>query len=106
MAVPRSRAVAHQQQRGHGFQRVKQAEHAVLALAHGKRQRFDERPFEREPERRGVHLVFRQFELARAHIFVGEEFDLLEADDLRADQHVAVAARGDTIVKCLAAHKR
>ena len=37
-----------------------------------------------------------------AHIFVGEEFDFLEADHLRAHQHVAVGARG---LASVAAHR-
>ena len=86
--------VAHQQQRGDGFQGVEQAEHAALAVAHGKGKRFHERAFERQPERRRVHFVFGQFELSVADVFVGEKFDFLEADHLRSNQHVAVGARG------------
>ena len=84
------RGVAHQQQRGDRFERVEQAEHAALAIADAKGKRFDQRALQREPERRGVHFVFRQFELAVADIFIGEEFYFLEADHLRAHQHVAV----------------
>ena len=39
-----------------------------------------------------MHLVFGQLELARADVFVGKEFDFLEADHLRAHQNVAVRA--------------
>ena len=56
-------------------------------------QRFEQRALQRDPVRRGVHFVFGEFEFAGADIFVGEEFDFLEADDLRANQHVAVRAR-------------
>ncbi len=61
--------VAHQQQRGDGFERVQQAEHAALAVADGKGKRFDQRALEREPERRRVHFVFRQFEFSRRRHF-------------------------------------
>ena len=46
----------------------------------------------RQPVRRGVHLVLGHLQLARAHVFVGVELDLLEADHLRGDVHLAVAA--------------
>ena len=48
---------------------------------------------ERDPERGGVHLVFRQLEFSRADIFIGEKFDLLESHHLRAHQHVSMGAR-------------
>src|SRR5215469_16102363 len=37
-----------------------------------------------------VHLVFRQFKFPGTDVFIGEEFDLLEANDLRSHQHIAV----------------
>ena len=40
-----------------------------------------------------MHFVFREFEFSVADVFIGEEFDFLEADHLRADEHVAVGAR-------------
>ncbi len=44
-----------------------------------------------------MHLVFRQLQPSVAYIFVCEEFYLFEADDLRADEYVAVRpAMGET----------
>ncbi len=76
---------------------MEQAEHAALAIAQRKRQRFDQRTFQRQPKRGRVHFVFRQLEFSIAHIFIGEEFYFLEADDLRAHQHVAMGPHGARI---------
>ena len=40
-----------------------------------------------------MHFVFGEFEFAVADVFVGEEFDFLEADDLGADKDIAVRMR-------------
>ena len=37
-----------------------------------------------------MHFVFGEFEFSVADVFVGEEFDFLEADDLGADEDVAM----------------
>src|SRR5438876_5852692 len=83
-------AVAHQEKRGHRFERMQQAEHSALPFAHGKGKRFKERALERDPISSRVHFVFREFKLAVADIFVREEFDFLEAHGLRAHQGIAV----------------
>ena len=66
--------VAHQQERGHGFERVQQAEDAALSFGKREGQAGQQRAPERDPERGGVHFVFGKLELAVADIFVGEEF--------------------------------
>ncbi len=78
-------AVAHEEEGGDGFESVEKAEHAALALADGEGKGFEERAFEGDPVGGGVHFVFGEFEFAVADIFVGEEFDFFEADDLGAD---------------------
>src|SRR6266550_4475472 len=70
------------------------AKHPAWALAHGEGERFKQRAFERDPVRGGVHFVFGELEFAVADIFVGEEFDFLEAHDLGADEDIAVGERG------------
>src|SRR5258708_18989869 len=37
-----------------------------------------------------MHLVLRQFELSGTDVLVGEELDLLEPDDLRPYQNIAI----------------
>src|SRR5882762_5334407 len=86
-------AIAHEEQGGDGFEGVEKAEHAALALAHGEGERFKQRAFEGDPVRGRVHFVFGEFEFAVADILVGEEFDFLEADDLGADEDIAVGER-------------
>jgi hypothetical protein len=61
---------------------MEQAEHAALALAHTVGKRFEQRSLQRDPIRRGVHLVFGKLELAVADVFIGEKLYFLEADDL------------------------
>ncbi len=78
-------AVAHEEEGGNRFKRVQQAEHAALALAHCEGKRFKERAFECYPIGGGVHFVFGEFEFAVADIFVREEFDFLEPNNLGAD---------------------
>ena len=41
-----------------------------------------------------MHFVFGEFEFAVPDIFVGEEFDFLEANDLGADEDIAVGMAG------------
>ena len=83
-------AVAHQEKRGHRFKRMQQAEHSALPFAYGERKRFEQWAFQRNPVSGRVHFVFREFKLPVADIFVREEFDFLEAHDLRAHQDIAV----------------
>ena len=64
---------------------MEKAEHAALAFADGEGKGFEEWAFEGDPVRSGVHFVFGKFEFAVTDIFVGEEFDFLEAHDLGAD---------------------
>src|SRR5229473_3337589 len=78
-------AIAHEEESGDGLDGVEKAEHAALALADGEGKGFEERAFEGDPVGGGVHFVFGEFEFAVADIFVGEEFDFFEADDLGAD---------------------
>ncbi len=87
-------AIAHEEKGGDGFEGVEQAKHAALALAHGEGERFKQRAFECDPVRGRVHFVFGEFEFAVADIFVGEEFDFLEADDLGADEDIAMRMGG------------
>src|SRR5437763_15647290 len=82
--------VAHQKQRGDRFQCMQQSKHARLLFTDGEGQRRQQRPLQRDPIGRGVHFVFRQFELAVTDGFVGEEFDFLESDDLRSNQNVSM----------------
>jgi hypothetical protein len=88
-------AVAHQQQRGDGFHGVKQTEHSGLAFADGVRKRFQKRAVESQPIGSGVHFVFGEFQSAGTDVFVGEEFYFFEADDLGADENIAVGMRVD-----------
>jgi len=44
-----------------------------------KRKRFQQRPLQRDPVRGRVHFVFRQLQLSRAHVFMREKLDFLEA---------------------------
>jgi hypothetical protein len=69
---------------------VEKAEHAALALVDAERERFEQRSLESDPIGCSVHFIFGEFELTRTDVFVGEEFDLLEADDLGADEDVAI----------------
>src|SRR5262249_11758812 len=87
--APQVAPVAHHLERGDGFERVEKAEQAALAWGHREGQALDELPVERHPIGRGVHLVFGQFQLARAHVLQSEELYLLEPDYLRADQDIA-----------------
>ncbi len=64
---------------------MEEAEHSRLAFADRVGERFEKPALERDPVRRGVHFVFGELEIAGADIFVGEEFNFLEADDLRAN---------------------
>src|SRR2546427_1369184 len=82
--------IAHEKERGNRLEGVQQTKHAALALAHRKGKRFEQRTIQRDPVRRRVHFVFGKFELAVADIFVGKEFDFLEADDLGANEDVAM----------------
>ena len=72
---------------------MQQPEHAALALAHGVRKRFEQRPLQRDPVGRRVHFVLGKLELAVADIFIGEKFYFLEADNLRTYEYVAVRMR-------------
>src|SRR5438477_6332285 len=56
-------AVAHQEKRGHRFERMQQAEHSALPFAHGERKRFEQWAFQRDPVSGRVHFVFREFKL-------------------------------------------
>src|SRR5260370_21076698 len=87
-------AIAHEEKGGDGFEGVGKAKHAALAFAHGEGERFKQRALECDPVAGGVHFVFGEFEFAVADIFVGEEFYFLEADDLGADEYVAVGVGG------------
>src|ERR1700752_2927719 len=78
-------AVAHEEERGDGFQGTEQPEHTALAFADGEGKGLEERAFEGDPIGGRVHFVFGEFEFAVTDIFVGKEFYFFEADDLRAD---------------------
>src|SRR5882762_1223068 len=82
--------VAHEEERGNRLERVQQTKHAALAFTHRKGKRFEQGTLQRDPVRRRVYFVLGEFELAVADIFVGKEFDFLEADDLGANEDVAV----------------
>ncbi len=86
-------AIAHEQQCRDRGECVEQPKHATLALVDAVRQRFEQRSFQCDPVRRGVHFVFGELELAVANVLIGEKFYFLEAHDLRADQDVAVRPR-------------
>src|ERR1700680_2620908 len=86
-------AIAHKQQRRNRGKSVQEAKHAALPLAHAIRKRFEQPPFQGDPVRRCLHFVFWKLELAVADVFIREEFYLLEADDWRADENVAVGMR-------------
>ena len=72
---------------------MKQAEDFALAFGKREGEGSEERAIEGDPERGGVHFVFGKLEFAVADVFVGEEFDFLEADHLRTDEDVSVGAR-------------
>src|SRR5882762_5395870 len=93
--------VAHEEERGNRLERVQQAKHAALALAYAEWEGFEQRTLQRDPVRRRVHFVFGEFELAVSDIFISEEFDFLEADDLGTDQDVTVGigVRGCFVVR-------
>ena len=86
--------VAHEEQSGDGFKGVEQAEHTALAVGNGEGKRRDEFAAKRDPKCGGVYFVFWQFKFAGADVFIREEFDFLEADDLRANKNVAVGVLG------------
>ncbi len=83
-------AVAHEQERGDSFEGMEEPEHARLTFTDGVRERLEQRALESDPVGGGVHFVFGEFERTGADVFVGEEFDFLEPDDLGADENVAV----------------
>ncbi len=58
-----------------------------------ERQRRHDRGRNRQPVRRGVHLLLGQIQLAGPDVLVRVELDLLEADDARDDVDLAVGSR-------------
>ena len=87
-------AVAHQEQGGHRFQRVEQAENSALAVGKREGKGFQQFAIKCDPEGGGVHFVFGEVEFSVAYVFIGEEFYFLEADDLGTDENVSVGTGG------------
>ena len=67
-------------------------EHAVTPIVGRVRQQRHRRCRNRQPVRRGVHLLLGQIQLAGTDVFIRVELDLLEADHAR--DHVHFAMRG------------
>jgi len=83
--------VAHHEQRRDMVQEVGQAENSVDLFFRGEGQELYERSGDGQPVGGGVHLVLGKAEVAGPDIFLSEELDLLEPDDLGGD----VGAVGD-----------
>jgi len=78
------------EQRRDMVEEVGQAEEAVDLFLRREGQGLDESGGNGQPVGGGVHLVLGQAEVADADVFLGEELDLLEPDDLGGDVDLAV----------------
>ena len=87
-------AVAHQEERGHLAEGVGQGRHPVAPLLAAEGQGGHHLAGHGQPVGGGVHLVLGHLQVARAHVLVGVELDLLEAHHLGGDVHLAVVAPG------------
>src|SRR4029450_3175356 len=83
-------AVAHEQQLGDLPECIRQADYTVTPIVSGVWQGCHRGDRNRQPIRGCVHLVFRKIQLARPHVLVRIELDLLETNDARHDVDFAV----------------
>ena len=89
--------IAHEQQLCHLPHPERETHDAVAPIVRRVRQQRHHGIWNTEPERRRVHLLFRQIEIARADVLVGVELDLLESHHARDDVHLAMR-RGKRIL--------
>ena len=89
--APQVAGLGHRQRRGHGVQRIGGAEKAVERASSGRKRRGQRLGIELPPQRGGMHLLVRQFDVAVADVLVGVVADLLVAGDPAYQVHLAVS---------------
>jgi len=82
--------VAHHEQRRDVVEKVGQSEQAVDLLLRGEGQGLEEGGGDGQPVGGRVHLVLGKAQVSGADIFLGEELDLFEPDDLSSDMDLAM----------------